>query len=599
MPLNIAKATVKIGGSPVSDEFMDDLAEIVVNTDLHLPSMFTLRLQDHKYKWVDDSLLDLGKEVEISIDPSDLGNTTGTTGVLIKGEITALEPEYGPQEGVLRLTVRGYDKGHRLHRGKKSRTFLNMKDSDVVAKIAGEAGLTADADATSVTFPYILQNNQTNMEFLQERARRIGYWVYVDGVGGKLCFKKATADRGSGPELTWGETLYSFSPRLSGVHQADKVKVFGWDSKAKKAILSEVAPVAPSNQGGITKGGGAAAKTAFGGSAEAVVVSEPVITVDDAKAMAEGLGEQISRNYLWAEGRCFGDTKVQAGMVVTIKNVGTRFNGKYLVTAATHIYDGREYWTEFSITGQDPYTFNALLGVEPPASAQVPGVVTGVVTNLKDPDDLGRVKIKYPWMGKDSQGVEVESDWVRLSTPMAGAQRGLMILPEVNDEVLVAFDHGNLDFPYVVGGLWGSTDKPPLTNAVAGKDGKVVQRVLKTRAGHIITIDDSDDKPLISVVDKTTKNSVVIDSKANTITVKSDSTITLEAANGDVVIKGKNVSIESMQNTTVKAKQNVTVEATSQLGMKGTAGAKLESPAQVEVSSSGQATFKGSITKIN
>jgi len=247
---------------------------------------------------------------------------------------------------------------------------------------------------------------------------------------------------------------------------------------------------------------------------------------------------------------------------------------------------------------------SALLGAEPPASASVPGVVTGIVTNLSDPDKLGRVKIKFPWL---SQSPIVESDWVRLSTPMAGAQRGLMTLPEVNDEVLVAFEQGNPDFPFVVGGLWNNTDKPPVASDTAVKGGKVVQRVFKTRAGHIITIDDSDDKPSISVVDKTAKNSVVIDSKANTITVKSDSTITLEAANGDVVIKGKNVSIESQQNTTIKATQNVevkatsnlTMEATAQLGLKGTAGAKLESPAQVEVSSSGMATLKGSITKIN
>jgi len=189
------------------------------------------------------------------------------------------------------------------------------------------------------------------------------------------------------------------------------------------------------------------------------------------------------------------------------------------------------------------------------------------------------------------------------------------MLPEVNDEVLATFDHGDPDFPFVIGGVWSNTDKPPVGSDVAAKDGKVVQRIFKTRAGHIITLDDSDDKPLISIVDKTGKNKVVIDSSKNTITINSDSDMTLEAANGDIAIKGKNVNIQSQQNTSIKATQNinleatqnatlkgtqnVNVEATMNLDLKGTAGAKLESTAQAEVSGSAMLTLKGGMVKIN
>jgi uncharacterized protein involved in type VI secretion and phage assembly len=601
--------TIKIGGSPASDELLNDVAELVINSDLHLPGMFTIRLEDRELTWSGGTLLALGKEVEISAQARKQGTETGSKGVIIKGEITALEPEFS-DDGQIWLTVRGYDKGHRLHRGKKTRTFLQTKDSDVVSTIAGEVGLSADADATSVTYPYLLQNNQTNMEFLQERARRIGYWVYVDGAAGKLCFKKAaTPDRGSGPTLTWGNNLYSFSPRLSSAHQADKIKVIGWDSKTKAAIVGEFTPTAPANQAGQTAAGGAAAKTAFSGSAEAIIMNEPVITVDEAKALAEGLGQQLSRNFLWAEGKCQGDPTVKAGAVVTIVLRGggltadAKFGGKYLVTSATHIYNGTEFYTQFSITGQDPNTFGALLGAEPPAATRVPGVVTGVVTNAKDPDKLGRVKVKFPWMGTP----EIESDWVRLSSPMAGAQRGFMALPEVNDEVLVAFEQGNPDFPFVVGGLWNNTDKPPVGNDVAvASDGKVVQRIFKTRAGHIILLDDTQGSELIKIVDKTGKNSVVIDSASNAITLTTDGPISLEAPKGDITIKGKNVNIESQQNTSIKATQNITMEATTNLGLKGTAGAKLEG-ATVDVKASGAGTFdgggmatiKGGMVKIN
>jgi uncharacterized protein involved in type VI secretion and phage assembly len=611
--------TIKIDGSPVSDAFKEALDELVVNSDLHLPGMFSIRILDDDLSWISSSLIALGKSVTISMAGLSQSDDTGETGSLISGEITALEPEYS-EDGQAKLTIRGYDKAHRLHRGKKTRTFLQQKESDVVSTIAGEAGLTPDVDSTGVQYDYLLQNNQTNWEFLQERARRLGYWVYV--TSGKLCFKKATATLlGTGPTLTWGDNLYSFRPRLSGAQQADNVKVEGWNSKTREAIASQATPVAPANQGGVTTNGGADAKTAFGGTtSEAVVVDLPIVSVDDAAAIATGLAERISRDYLWAEGECLGDPEVQAGAVVTIelevgKKKDSKFGGKYLVTSATHTWDGTDYRTHFTITGQDPYTLSALLGADGDTDSRVPGVVTAVVTNLNDPDKLGRAKVKFPWMGKSVSGTDIESDWVRLSSPMAGGQRGLLSLPEVNDEVLVAFEQGDPDFPFIVGGLWNSTDKPPVGTDVAVKDGKVIQRVFKTRTGHIITLDDSDDKPLISIVDKTGKNKVVIDSSKNTITINSDSNMTFEAANGDIAIKGKNVNIESQQNTSIKATQNinleatqnatlkgtqnVNVEATMNLDLKGTAGAKLESTAQAEVSGSAMLTLKGGMVKIN
>ena len=138
---------IKINGQDVSEEFMDSVLEVVVETSLYLPEMFTILLLDPRLEWTDNSsLLDLGKPVEITGKASE--EYGGAEGLLIKGEITALEPEFSV-EGKTRMLVRGYNKSHRLHRGKKTRTFLKQKDSDVVSQIAGEAGLSAVADATT------------------------------------------------------------------------------------------------------------------------------------------------------------------------------------------------------------------------------------------------------------------------------------------------------------------------------------------------------------------------------------------------------------------------------------------------------------------
>ncbi len=293
MPNLITLPTIKIGGQDVSQEFMDDLDEFVVDTSLHLPGLFTIRLNDPKLKWVDDTLLDIGKAVEIGVTvPAEYyGQEVKDT--LITGEITALEPSF-PVGGMPTMIVRGYDKAHRLHRGKKTRTFLKQKDSDLVNTIAGEAGLTPDVDATTVTYDYILQNNQTNMEFLQGRAERIGYQVWAGE--SKLHFKKGDAALTTGPELDYGGNLLSFQPCWTTSGQADKMIVKGWDPKGKAAISSQKTPNSGLNQGGMTQTGGAKASSAFS-SAEAIITDRPVFTAAEAGELATGLSNDISRDF--------------------------------------------------------------------------------------------------------------------------------------------------------------------------------------------------------------------------------------------------------------------------------------------------------------
>ena len=147
----------KIDGRAAPAEMMRDLKELVVDTSLHMPDMFTIFLDDPDLNWIDSPLLDIGKRVEIS------GRAAGqreTTSLIINGEITAIEPEL--TEGyACTIVIRGYDKTHRLHRGKKTRAFVQKKDSDIVSEIAGKYGLTPKVDNTSVVHDHIIQDYQT------------------------------------------------------------------------------------------------------------------------------------------------------------------------------------------------------------------------------------------------------------------------------------------------------------------------------------------------------------------------------------------------------------------------------------------------------
>jgi uncharacterized protein involved in type VI secretion and phage assembly len=183
----------------------------------------------------------------------------------------------------------------------------------------------------------------------------------------------------------------------------------------------------------------------------------------------------------------------------------------------------------------------------------------GIVTNNEDPDNLGRVKVSFPWLTEGE-----ESAWARVVTPVAGAGRGLYWLPEVGDEVLLAFEHGDPDRPYVLGGLWNGRDTPP-TDAGDGRQ----QRVLKSRSGHLVRLDDSDGAEKIEIVDRSGDNTIVVDTAANTITLASGKDIRLKAPQGKIILEAQEVRMASSAATKVEASGSLTIQASGSLTLKG------------------------------
>lgn len=195
----------------------------------------------------------------------------------------------------------------------------------------------------------------------------------------------------------------------------------------------------------------------------------------------------------------------------------------------------------------------------PEESGRIYGLVVGVVTNNQDPDKLGRVKVRFPWLSEKD-----ESNWARVLTPMAGKDRGLYVLPEVDDEVLVGFEHGQVEFPYVLGALWNGKDKAPETN----DDGKNNKRTLKSRSGHTIRLDDTDGKEKIEILDAKGKQSIVLDTASNTITIKADKDVVIQAG-GTLKLSGNGVEIKSTKGAKLEASSNVEVKSSAQVNVKG------------------------------
>lgn len=203
---------------------------------------------------------------------------------------------------------------------------------------------------------------------------------------------------------------------------------------------------------------------------------------------------------------------------------------------------------------------------------KIKGVGVGVVTNNKDPQGMGRVKVRFPW--RENQD---ESHWARIATLMAGKDRGSFFLPEVGDEVLVAFEREDIRHPYVIGGLWNGQDKPPETNS----DGKNNIRKIKSRSGHEIIFNDDQEAK---------KEKVEIHTKAGHKVVLDDA-----AGSEKIEVRDKSGSnfivIDSVQNS-------VTIESTAQLKIKSQK-IDIEAGATMTLKASGALTIQGAIVKIN
>jgi uncharacterized protein involved in type VI secretion and phage assembly len=606
--MTIKSLKIKVGGVPFPDTDMDDLVEMVVDSDAFLPTMFSITLQDDAKKYIDGTQFDLGKALEIILSARPIDEATDQSESLIKGEITSIEPIFEVGGRAL-MRVRGYDKANRLTRGKKTRTFLQMSDSDIASKIAGENGLSGKVDSSSLKYEFILQYNQTDWEFLWERARMIGYQVYV--ADQYLHFEKANKvrDTESGFSLKWGEDLSSFEPRVSVMGQASKAEAYGWDPKNKKVVTSAATASTVGNAPsvGMNNKGGSTVQSKFTAAVD-VTTSQPLILPEQAKSIAEADISARESNFIRANGFCVqGDPRIRAGIKVKIENVGTNFSGTYYITHALHKWRNDGYTVNFSMSGSTP---NTVLNLMQPdggqAANKIYGVVIGLVTNLKDPEKLGRIKVKYPWMPKVN-GADLESNWVRLATPSGGNGRGIYFAPEIDDEVLIGFEQGDPNYPYIVGLLWNGKDKPPAGTAeIFASDGKVNQRVIRSRTGHLIILDDTQGKEQVIIQDAGGKESIILDKAKKSITLKSDGDFVIEAG-GKFTVKSKNnILFEATGTFTVDSKQEATMKVSNNKMSVKTAGAevsglKVDVKAQTMASINGNAMVevKGGMVKIN
>lgn len=156
-----------------------------------------------------------------------------------------------------------------------------------------------------------------------------------------------------------------------------------------------------------------------------------------------------------------------------------------------------------------------------------PGVVTGIVKSLEDPHGQGRIELQFPWLSESQR-----SSWAPVAAPLAGKERGAFFMPEVDDEVLVAFEHGDFDHPFIVGFLWNGVDTPPeMTNK---------NRIIKTPGGHQLRFEDTDGAKKV-ILKSNGGHQIEIDDTAETITIQTQSgnqSIVLSDTTQSITLRG-------------------------------------------------------------
>jgi phage protein D len=635
----VVRASISVGpiGMPLSTSVEGRILRVVVDTHLHLPDMFEITLLDEDGDALSTAGLDIGTEVKVS--GAKAGDTSPTT--LIKGEVTSIEAICA--EMTVQTIVRGYDKAHRLQRTRKTRTFLNQTDGDIVGKIARDAGLTTGTvDDPGIAHDHVGQVNQTDWDFLEQRAAELGYETGM--ADGELYFRKASGSGaggglgglagaaagalGLGGGLKFKENLIEFHPRLSAANLTPDVEVRIWDPKQAKVVVGKsdttsgtavlssntpkalagkfgggllpipIPPAPPSP--GMPDLGPAPSATAT------VVVDRPAgagpSTSTAADKLAAGLAEHVGSTFAEAEGLAVGSPDLHPGAKVQISGVPDLFTGTWTISQSRHVFDERQggYHVRFVVGGRQERSLLGLAGSGPGRSepSRINGLVCGIVTNNNDPDKRGRVKVVLPWLSPD-----YESDWARVALPGHGAASGTWFTPETGDEVLVGFEFGDPRRPYVLGGLRNANTKFSLGGEpvmASGEAGSVVRRGIVAPTGTALLFHDelSPAPPMPGGVP--TASEVLLGTPDGAIALKIDqvgSTVTLSCAptGGPGQAPVGTLKIECGQAGTVEIKAGQGGSMT----IDGGANLKLTAQASIDIESQGVVSVKGMPIKLN
>lgn len=562
------------------------LVSCVVDENVGLPDAAVLTFRDPDHEFLGKTGITIGTPLKVSVmTASGQGRE-----LLFNGEVTALELDRDRTGSF--TVVRAYSRAHRLQRGRRVAAYRNMSASAIVRQVATRAGLAVGkVEAAPVTYKQLSQANVSDWDFLQFLAHESGALVRVDDKGLLQFTKPKNASGAPAPStsaarnplvLEYGRNLLALRAALTAADGAAQVEVRGWDVRTKKPLVSrEPSVVSDSVQPGLSP---SRAASVFG-TAKLTVTDTPYATLAETTAAAGAAADQVAAGFAELEAVAEGNPMLRAGVPVALGNVGEAFSGRYTATAVQHVLEpDRGYRTTVWVGASPDRSLTGLVtGANAPGrGARVPGLATGVVTDVREPEggQNGAVRLTFPWL--DDTYV---TDWVR-TVQWGGKGGGGVVSPEVNDEVLVGFEQGLLDHPFVIGGLYNGQDKPskhdiPLVDPTSGK---LNRRSVVSRSGHRVELLDSptglngvrlqtgDGRLEVFLDDRNNRIEVTVSASAGGAALSSlvmdRNGITLDARQGTVNVRGRQVNVDGTAGARVSG-ASVSVKGTADVTVDG------------------------------
>lgn len=537
-----------------------------------------------KFPLSDSAKLEPGVELTIKAGYGD-DETPIFSGIVVKHGLTI----GGANDA--RLVVECRDKALRMTVGRRNARYEEQTDGQILAALVAASGLAADISDANLHHAQLVQHYCTDWDFLLARAEANGCLVVV--TDGKVTV--AEPETGGAPvlQVAYGETLIEFDAELDARHQYAQVQASAWDARTQSLLAGTTArPARLNRQGNLDS------------AALAQVLGVDLVNLQTGAALPKAALDRWARAQQLKSGlsrlrghmRFQGTAKAAVGRLVELVGVGERFAGSVLATGLTHRIEQGDWSTEVEFGAPAEWFTEQPDIVAPPAAGWVPGIEglhAGVVLKLDaDPAAEHRVQVRLPAAGVDSL-------WARLMQFHASNAFGAFFVPEVGDEVLVAFLSNDPSSPVVLGSLYSSKRPPPRALEAANPVKTVVTRC-KAR------LEFNDEDAAITIATPGANTVVLSDKeKAVTLTDEHGNKVRLDAS-GITLDSPKDIRINARGAITVSATGDLTLDSKADVKVDGVnvscsaqVGLTAKGSATAELSAAGQTTVKGAMVMIN
>jgi phage protein D/phage baseplate assembly protein gpV len=498
----LPRIDVELESQPLSAGAVAALEEVRIQQRLSQPSLCELTFFSTGGSLPDLDDISAGSRVELRLPSSRKS--------LFQGEITAVEYAYDAAHGQT-IRLRCYDVLHRLRKRQPVRVHVQVTPADLARELVADLALSVEASESGPLLQRLIQHRQSDLDLLVEVSRRFGLYLILRGNSLHMSTLGGTGDV---VHLELGKTLFESRVEVNGDPACRSVQARGWDlwrvesheGRANNARVGrKIDAEAPPER--------------FGASGERTLAGEAVQNDSQAEAIAQAELDLRTQREVTLWGMAEGNPDLMPGVAVEVDGIASRLAGRYVLTSTTHLINRRSgFVTEISTI--------------PPVLEYGTKTVTaewGTVTRVDDPDSLGRVSVSLPAIGK------VETEWLGVVAAGAGSGKGLVVMPDVGDQVLVLFVGGDISQGVVLGGLYGTHGPGDY-----GVDGGSIRRfILATPGGQKIKLDDGEGSIRLE-----NKGGSFMELSPKKGRLHSAVDLEIEAPGCGVVIKGKTIDFE-------------------------------------------------------